>query len=383
MPSLRALTLTAALACPLPLAAQTVLVGRLGNDTLSVEKVSYGSGHFQTDLVLRSPSTRLIHYTATLGANGQISRVEGVMRDMAGDPAGRPFSLTLTSDSAVTQLGAGDSTRRVAVAVERTPVPLLDVSAYALVAPYLAKARKAGTDSLPIDLVFPGSPRPMQSWIVRRGGDTLQLALFGLPVYAAVDAQGHLLWVDATHTTDKVRVTRGSVGDIGALAKRFAAQDKAGKALGQLSPRDTARATIAGADLLVDYGRPSMRGRKIFGGIVPLDSVWRTGANAATQFSTSKTLVVGSDTIPAGKYTLWTVPTANGATLIVNSETGQWGTDYDAAKDLLHLPLQQNGVPQPVERFTIGLTPKGTHEGVLTLTWDTTRWSLPFAVVGP
>jgi hypothetical protein len=147
-----------------------------------------------------------------------------------------------------------------------------------------------------------------------------------------------------------------------------------------MSVRDTVRATVGRANLLVDYGRPLRHGRTIFGGIVPFDTVWRTGANAATQFRTDVDLSMGGVTIPAGTYTLWTVPSRSGPwKLVVNRQTGQWGTVYDPARDLARIDLRTETVSTPVERFTITVEPQGDG-GILAIAWDRTRASVPFTV---
>jgi len=148
-----------------------------------------------------------------------------------------------------------------------------------------------------------------------------------------------------------------------------------------LSPRDTVNVTNAGgATLMIDYGRPSKRGRTVFGGIlVPYGEVWRTGANAATQFKTDRALDFGGTVVPAGFYTLWTLPTATGWKLIVNGETGQWGTAHKPEKDLYTVDMKVSSLPQVVERFTISIDPNATG-GVLNLDWDTTRASVAFTV---
>jgi hypothetical protein len=140
------------------------------------------------------------------------------------------------------------------------------------------------------------------------------------------------------------------------------------------------RATIGSAHLVVDYGRPHKRGREIFGTVVPWNQVWRTGANAATGFTTDADIKVGDATIPKGSYTIWTLPSPSGAKLIVNSQTGQWGTEYDSTKDLARLNLAADQLAQPVEVFTIGIDPQGDRGGVLRLQWDRTQYSLPFSV---
>jgi len=130
---------------------------------------------------------------------------------------------------------------------------------------------------------------------------------------------------------------------------------------------------------MVDYGRPSKRGRVIFGGIIPWNEVWRAGANEATQFFTDRTLEIGGNVLPAGRYTLWIIPTPTAWTLIVNNETDQWGTDYKQSLDRFRIPLTVSTLPQSVEKFTIVVEPAGAG-GILRFRWDTTEASVPFTV---
>jgi hypothetical protein len=109
------------------------------------------------------------------------------------------------------------------------------------------------------------------------------------------------------------------------------------------------------------------------------DTLWRTGANAATQFRTDVDLVLGGSTIPAGTYTLWTAATPSGYRLVVNRQTGQWGTVYDATRDLVRVPLRESTVATPVERFTIELEPQSNGAVFLNFTWGTKRLSVPLA----
>ena len=134
------------------------------------------------------------------------------------------------------------------------------------------------------------------------------------------------------------------------------------------------------ANVEVAYSRPFKRGRVIFGNVVPWNQVWRTGANAATQFTTSADLMFGTTVVPAGKYTLWSLPTPTGTKLIINSQTGQWGTDYDAKRDLALVDLTARVLNAPVEQFTIAVEPAG-QGGVLKLAWDRTEYSIPFTVM--
>jgi hypothetical protein len=148
------------------------------------------------------------------------------------------------------------------------------------------------------------------------------------------------------------------------------------------SPRDTTRATVGGAELMVDYGRPYVRGRTIMGGLVPYGEVWRTGANEATHLVTSSALRIGGTALPAGTYTLYTLPAESGWQLIVNRQTGQWGTQYDQGQDVARIPMQVSRTAAPVEQFTISIEPRGGAAGVLVLEWENTRAEAPFTVAG-
>ncbi|HEX8903409.1 MAG TPA: DUF2911 domain-containing protein [Longimicrobiaceae bacterium] len=151
-----------------------------------------------------------------------------------------------------------------------------------------------------------------------------------------------------------------------------------------LSPRDTVRFEVApGQRIYVDYGRPFMRGRRIMGGLVPYGRVWRTGANAATTLVTDVDLVIGDHPVPRGTYTLYTLPTARGWTLIVNRQTGQWGTQYEPARDLVRIPMQVSALREPVQQFTIKLERGRGGEHVLALEWENTRATVPFRTAAP
>ena len=121
------------------------------------------------------------------------------------------------------------------------------------------------------------------------------------------------------------------------------------------SPHETTKATIDGATVTIEYGRPSMRGRKIMGELVPYGKVWRTGADEATTLTTDKAIQIGGASLPAGKYTLYTLPGASDWQLIVNKQTGQWGTEYDQKQDLARTPLKKSAPSAPVEQLTISV----------------------------
>jgi hypothetical protein len=195
-----------------------------------------------------------------------------------------------------------------------------------------------------------------------------------------VDSSGRLLTYSGKRSTYKVAVVRtAELPDVDAIANRLAAAERQ-TGQQQLSVRDTVRAAVGNAMLVVDYGRPQARGRKLLGNVIDYDRVWRTGANAATQFTTSAPLTLAGLALPAGTYTLWTVPHVDGVDLIVNRQTGQWGTEYRRAQDLGKARMQSDSTDTPVERFTISIEDSDASHGTLVMAWGTFRWTAPIEV---
>ena len=147
------------------------------------------------------------------------------------------------------------------------------------------------------------------------------------------------------------------------------------------SPPATATVTLNGKEVTIRYGAPSMRGRKIFGELVPFDKVWRTGANEATSLVTQTDLKIGGTTVPAGSYTLYTLPNHTRWLLIVNKQTGQWGTVYDESKDLARIAMESATLSEPQEKMSITFENTRGNVTELHIRWDKTNEFLP--VVAP
>lgn len=159
---------------------------------------------------------------------------------------------------------------------------------------------------------------------------------------------------------------------VGALAVVMLAQEKK-----PLSAPGTASVKFDdGKTVTIQYSRPSMRNRKIFGELVPYGQPWRTGANAATSMTTDTDLVIGNTTVPKGSYTLYTLPGTNDWQLIVNKQTGQWGTEYNQGQDLARIPMKVEKRSAPMETFTISLEKAGADAATLKLDWENTTASV-------
>ena len=147
-----------------------------------------------------------------------------------------------------------------------------------------------------------------------------------------------------------------------------------------VSPAATASATVAGKKISVDYYAPSMHERKIFGGIVPFNAVWCTGANYATAVTSDADLDFGGVKVPKGRFSIWTLPTDHDWTLILNKQTGQSHLAYDESRDIGRTKMNVKTLLRPVETFRIELRPGEGNKGTLALIWEQTEASIPFTV---
>jgi hypothetical protein len=145
------------------------------------------------------------------------------------------------------------------------------------------------------------------------------------------------------------------------------------------SPHETVEYTVKGAKITISYGRPFLKGRKVLSEVAPAGKIWRTGADEATTITTDKGLMFGNLMVPAGTYTLFTVPGPTAWKLVVSKQTGQWGTEYHEDRDLGRADLKVEKLPKPVEQVTISITEAGGGP-TLNIDWGETRASSPFMV---
>jgi hypothetical protein len=144
------------------------------------------------------------------------------------------------------------------------------------------------------------------------------------------------------------------------------------------SPHVRTEWAIDGANISIEYGRPSLKGRTE-AQLMPAGKIWRTGADEATTLKTDKSLMFGSAMVAPGTYTLYSLPGEKEWQLVINKQTGQWGTQYDQAQDLVRVPMTVSKNASPVEQLTINMqdTAKG---GELHINWGTVSARVPFMV---
>ncbi len=389
-----ALAIVAASAAPLAAQSGSFLI-KLGRDTIGAEHYEISGNTLKGEVFTRQPRTSHLTYVATLAPDGSVTHLE--LTRATTNPQNAPVvvmqSVDYRNDSAYLTIKRNDSTINRVGPAAKGSVPGLGSTVYAMQELAVMRAIKNGAPLTILPLQPPGGPQP-NNVPLSRAGDTLVIAQAGFPQRVRLDREGHFVSGSAPNTTFLIEMTRVPSLDIAKVGNGWIAQESQKGAFGQLSRDDTVRAAVGGATVSVSFGRPSLRGRQAFGtgsmNPVRYGEVWRTGANWATALTTDKDLVINGTTIPAGKYTLWTIPEASGQWKLVVSKktisTGAqskgrflWGTEYDPAEDLARVDITAKPIAQPVETFDLAIESAG-QGGVIKITWDKTQVAVPFAV---
>jgi hypothetical protein len=368
-------------------------IARLGRDTISVESVTRSGNKVVIDGVDRFPRVRRRHTEIELGPGSTIRHLVMDIRTPSEPLAQRERRVTVDVTADSVHIVKTDDSSRVrrdfatngAVAMAHVPqmYSLYELYFDAAFARAAAMKRAAGDTvqlrQFYIDREF--DRFPLHHGVVRLLPDDraeIQHDWLAGTGQATFDSTGGMLTYSGARTTYLVEVTRvDSQPDIRSIADKFEATEAANGGFKQLSPRDTVRSNIGNASISIDYSRPLARGRVLLGNVIPYDRVWRTGANAATQFTTSAPVRLAGIQLAAGTYTLWTVPHQNGVDLIVNGQSGQWGTQYDRSRDVARAPMQSAALATPVDQFTISVAAQDARHGTLNLEWGSFRWTAP------
>lgn len=358
-------------------AQQASLTYRLGRDTVAIEQWTRTATSLDGESVNRTGAeVRLTRYSIAFGQDGRPTRVSFKRFSQAGLPLtteAQEYRFSISADSIVRETVLAGGVQRRAFAAKGAVVNFPNF-VYGPTELLAARRRTGGADSLPAinpianDLGFTGLAA------VPGGGSTYRLMGTGFPMLLTFDAHDQLQAVDGMSTTSKSVATRGPGGlDIAAIARDM-------KPMGALSARADARASFfRGGMVVVDYGRPHVRERSVWGGtLIPLDTVWRAGANEATHLFTTHAITFGRTTLAAGSYTLWVQHAASGTFLIINRQVGQWGTRYEALHDVARVPMTMRTLPEHVEEFTITVQALDSARGRLELAWADKAASVQF-----
>jgi hypothetical protein len=367
----------AALTVPAAASAQradsAAFIIRLGKDTTSIERYIRTPSQLIIEAVSRSPSTTVHRMVIDYGANNAVQRTAYTVSVPGREQPAARATIEFRGDSAVmtTEQGGQSRTQRV---LARNAVPM----AGPFYSPYeLAVMRAVAASGMKSSVQLLAGGNLVDIPVEKIGRDSVTLTnQFGEPMRAHIDARGRLLHL---HTPAYTTLERLPWVDLDKFVADFANRDATGRGMGNLSPRQTYRRAVGGANVWVDYSRPGMRGRPIWGALVPYGRVWRTGANDAAHFSTDRTIEIGGLTLAPGTYTMFLVPAADQWSLIFNKQTGMSGLERTEAQDVGRVQLTKSETAAPVEFFTISVDESG-GTGTLSFAWDRTRASVPFTV---
>lgn len=369
---------------PEPVSAQRTYVLRLGTDTVAVDQFTITRDRVEGMIVTHLPRTVVTRYTVVLNpATSRATRLQyasrlpdGSMITAGGQAAVRQVTIDFVGDSAVARIERDTVATVRAAAPNAFPYLNYGIAFFQLP---VSALRAANRDSASY-AIYTGGRVTTPITVRRSGPNTYSLSITTFSFAVRTNDAGVVQTVDGSGTTQQFLATlQSTAADVTTLAAEWAAAERSRRSATMLSPRDTARATIGTAEIMVDYSRPLTRGRRVWGANGVLnDTLWRTGANAATQFRTNVPLMIAGRQVPAGTYTLWTLAVPGRYQLIINKQTGQWGTQYDPAQDLVRIPVQARPLSPPVEQFTIALESTGANAGRIRLQWDTQELTVPF-----
>jgi hypothetical protein len=387
------------LSCKLPAEKSYGFLTMLGRDTISIESISRKGNTLTSDEVDRFPGVRIRHTVVDLNDDGSIRHLEMNIHTPSEPSGQRDRKVVADVTGNKVHLSKIDSTGTVnrdfstggSIVVAHVP------QMYSLYELYFdAAVKKAAAANLAA-----GRPVQMRQFYIDREFDRFPLGeatvnpldsgrmeithdwLAGTGE-AMMDSAGNMLSYSGARTTYDVQVKRlATPPDVKGVADRFEAMETRGGNVKSLSVRDSTRAQIGHSIITVNYSRPLVRGRTLLGDVILYDRVWRTGANAATQFTTSAPIRLAGMQVPAGSYTLFTAPHTNGVDLIVNKQTGEWGTEYNRSLNLGIARMVSEVATAPVEEFTISVIPGDGRHGTLVLEWGTFRWIAPIEIVSP
>lgn len=359
-----------------------VFITKLGNDTLAVEQFEKTAEGITAKVILRSPSTTLTSYYLTQDDKGGIKTMVASRHSLEeGFEGDGEFhqQIELVGDTLGIGLMRQGEMRLFSVENKAGTLPFIDMVHWPFELAF-NNAKGATVDTVNQSLL--SGSRISNFVIASITADSMTLRHPSRGVMGTrVSPEGELLFLDAGLTTRKLKVYREDYNsvDMQELAVQFGTKDISGNPFGELSGAVESSFYIGNDEYKVTYGSPRKRGRDLFGGIVSYGERWRTGANRATHFYTSKDLMFGDISVPAGEYTLFSIPEADGGTLIINKQTGQNGRTYDEARDQGRVDMIVSTKEDNTEAFTIEVA-ETESGGSLNLIWGNTVYSIPFTI---
>ncbi len=339
-------------------------VTKLGNDTLAVEKITQYPDSITATALLRSPRLQLVSYGYSTSADKEIYRA--VSQNPLNNEVINTELAEWKKDSLYVRLRNGEIEKLIAA--EKAVIPFVDMIHWPF--EIMLKNGLGLEEGAELEQQVWSGTRTFKFKVKKISADSMAIIHPSRGAMGVkIDENGALLELDASQTTRKLLVTRHETINFDEIQNSFIQAEKSGKGIGALSGRGNTTKTVLGVSYEIDFGTPSKRGREIWGSLVKYGERWRTGANRATHFKIDTPIQINELKVPAGEYTLFTIPFDETCELIVNKQTGQNGRTYDPAKDLGRVEMSSSELPAPVESFTIDIIERDS-KAFLSLQWD-------------
>jgi hypothetical protein len=360
------------------------LIYMLGRDTTAIGNYSLEGNRFSMTVADLTASTNVSKLSGTFFPNGELKEAEGYNYN-----PGKDSQLV----SSYTMKYEGDSTfirikRNNTVINRNYPVKIMVANylgGYTLVYMLALLAdfapSKQGDSVVSRHIVF-NSARPFT--IKRTAARQLVMGSTVMGMFnLLLDDKGQLRSVDGIGTSWNIKGVVVPYVDMDSVIAANVTKDRLHPHAAIVNKLDSVQTTIGKTTIKLRYSRPAVRGREIFGRVVPWDRFWRTGADAATKISIDWPLWFNGKELPAGEYSIFTMPSQKGWTLLFNKDANIWGTEYNPDHDVLRVPMSAERLPSPAELLTIDVYPSGDGDGgAIEISWDTWKATVRFTNKG-
>ncbi|MDQ3142120.1 MAG: DUF2911 domain-containing protein [Bacteroidota bacterium] len=356
------------------------LIYTLGKDTTAIGNYKLKGNDFSMTIVVRTPSTNVNKLKGTFFPNGELQYAEGYnYKPLPGKDSLLVFTSKLHYERDTTFI---EQKRGDVVTSQKYPGKAMlanSLGGYTLVfMPALLAnfaPRKKGDSVISKHIVL-GSARKFVIKRINKRTLTTGSSVMGT-FTLFLNKKGKLKSVDGIGSSWNIKGTAVPYLNMDSVIAANLTKEQLNPPVGIINKLDSVQTTIQTTEIKIKYSRPSVRGRVIFGEVVPWNRFWRTGANAATKISLNQPIYFGGKELPPGEYSIFTMPSQNGWTMMFNKESNIWGTDYNADNDVLRIPILIEHLQEPVELLTIEVVP-ADKAGVINIIWEKLKASVSF-----
>jgi hypothetical protein len=345
------------------------LIYTLGVDTPMIGSYKLKGKDFELTVLSREYAT-VYKQKGNFYNNGELKAVEGYsyLVEYGKEPQNkRTYKLYVKDDSTHTEISTGENNRSFVYKGKGIVNNMIGHTTFFLL-PFWTRYSPPVRDSFTSQHMWWSKPK---TYVIKRPDQkTMRVGstLMGF-LTLDLDDRGNLKSINGIGSSLNVIGHVFPYRDMDSTIKAFALREHLSGSIGPNNKSDSVIASINSTNVKIYYNKPSMRGRQIFGSVVPYNRFWRTGANQATLFRIDKPIYFNEKELPAGRYSIFTLPKEEGWTLMFNKDVGIWGTDYDPNHDALRVPMKVESLNEPVELMTIDIRPIDGG-GVLTIRWE-------------